>query len=295
MSKRLLIQLLFSVLFILPGWQVLHAQARVKTVIDKSRILIGEPLELTVEVRVPADEPLRFVELDTINHFELLSPPEFDTITERNTTIIRGMYRITSFDSGRWVIPPLAVSGSQPADSMAVDVVFSDADPAAPYHDIKDVLDATVRKQGNNWWWYAAGGFLLLLLLLIFLMRKKKPKPVVSAVPVPAIPAYDAAMKALAALEQSPGTTKQYYTELTAIFRIYIHRKKNILSLQKTTDDLVLQLKSIPVEPDLFSRMAGALRLGDMVKFARFEPEAAENREALKTIKESIEAIERIN
>lgn len=270
------------------------AQVQVKTTVSKNRLLIGEPVSLTIEVRIPHHEPLRFPQPDSIPHFELLEPPLMDTAAEEGGTLIRGIYRITSFDSGTWVIPAIAVSGSVAADSIVIDVGYSDADPGADYHGIKDVLDAAPAKKKNRWWWFAAGGLLLLSLSLLVWRKKKQPVPVIQP-EQPAVPPYAEAVKALALLEEMPVSTRQYHTELTRIFRVYVYRKKNILSLQKTTGDLVVQLKSLSLEQQLFNRLAGALRMSDQVKFARFEPEPAENREVMAIVKETIDAIEKIN
>lgn len=292
MMNRLLIRTILLLGVLTGGVPSVVGQVQVKTAVNKTRILIGEPVELTVEVRIPHNERLQFPEPDSIPHFELLELPVMDTTAVEGGTLIRGTYRITSFDSGAWVIPAIAVPGSVATDSIAVDVGFSDADPGADYHGIKDVLDAAPVNNKNHRWWFAAGGLLLVLLLLIVLRKKKQPAPVIQP-EQPAVPPYAEAVKALKLLEEMPLSTRQYHTELTRIFRVYVYRKKNILSLQKTTDDLVVQLKSLPLEQLLFNRLAGALRLSDQVKFARFEPETAENREVMAIIKETIEAIEK--
>jgi hypothetical protein len=62
--------------------------------------------------------------------------------------------------------------------------------------------------------------------------------------------------------------------------------------LQKTTDDLIIQLKTIGFPNDQFTSLSQALRMSDFVKFAKFVPEPGDSRQAFETIKSSIDSIE---
>ncbi|MEI9809798.1 MAG: hypothetical protein WDO16_19105 [Bacteroidota bacterium] len=88
--------------------------------------------------------------------------------------------------------------------------------------------------------------------------------------------------------------SKQYYSSLVDIFRMYVLKKKGIHSLQKTTDDIVVQLKSIPVGKEQFDKLSQALRLSDFVKFAKYIPSGDDDRHAFDAIKTTITAIEQI-
>ena len=100
-------------------------------------------------------------------------------------------------------------------------------------------------------------------------------------------------MDELDKLEKNRPDTKRYYSVLVDTFRLYISRKKGITSLQKTTDDLVVQLKQLELGKSEFDRLAQALRLSDFVKFAKYEPEAVDDRQTMETIRESIKVIEK--
>ena len=87
--------------------------------------------------------------------------------------------------------------------------------------------------------------------------------------------------------------SKAFYTRLVDIFRLYISRRKGIASLQKTTDDLVVQLRSLKLPGDEFNRLAQSLRMSDFVKFAKFEPADNDKIDSFKTIKDLIDGIEK--
>ncbi len=268
--------------------------AAVKATVDKTRILIGEPLQLSIEVQIPEKEPIRFVAVDSIAHFEWLEKPVVDTQSNSNGTLLRGIYRITSFDSGHWVIPAFELSGGLKTDSIPVDVVFSEFDAKTDYHDIKDILEAKPAARKAEWWWYIAGGGVLLLILLLYFSRKKKPT-VNAEKPVTGISPFEEAMKGLQVLQSGTIDPKTYHTALAGIFRLYIFRKKGLLSLQETTDHLVLQVKELGMDKTSCDELVQALRLSDFVKFAKYGPGVADNRQAFESIKKAIEVIEQIN
>lgn len=266
--------------------------ATIKASVDKNKILIGEPIQLTVEVYLSPESVKKFIVIDSIEHFELLEKPVIDTTDKTGGWDIKGVYKITSFDSGHWVIPSFSLSPGVQTDSIPVDVVFSDFDPNQDYHDIKDILEVKSSKRKTPWWWYVAGGALLLTLLLVYWLRKKKP-PLVSAFKIVINP-YEEAMKQLEQLERDEPETKLYHSKLTGIFRLYIFRKKGILSLQKTTDDLVLQLRDLNLDKEQFDKLSQALRLSDFVKFAKYIPTNEDDRNSFNEIKNAIMSIEKM-
>ena len=97
----------------------------VKAVIDKSKILIGEPLRLTLEADIPEHEAIRFFQFDSIPHFEFLGRPKIDTSNTGRGTLLKQVLTLTSFDSGHWVIPAFLLTGDIRTDSIPIDVVFS--------------------------------------------------------------------------------------------------------------------------------------------------------------------------
>ena len=63
--------------------------------------------------------------------------------------------------------------------------------------------------------------------------------------------------------------------------------------MQKTTDDLVVQLRSLKLPTEEFNRLAQSLRMSDFVKFAKFEPGESDKSDSFKTIKDFIDNIEK--
>ncbi|MET0394532.1 MAG: hypothetical protein ABW019_15410 [Chitinophagaceae bacterium] len=269
------------------------AQAAVRASVDRSQILIGEPVRITLQADIPENQPIRFFRVDTIPHFEFLKKEKIDTANTGSGTVLSQVLHITSFDSGHWVVPRFVLYGDVATDTIGIDVGFSSFDTAQPYHDIRDIIDIAPEEQRKERrWWLAVGGALLLLLIVVWLSRKKKP--VAAAVAVPPADPYQAALRQLEALQHKQLDAGAWYSELTGIFRTYIHDKKGIRSLQQTSDGLITQLRSLGMPPAEFDPLAQVLMLGDFVKFARYVPAAAENEVSRGVIKRSIDRIEQL-
>ena len=274
---------------------VSNAQNKVtiKSGVDKNKIVIGEQIHLTLEADFPVQEPMRFFTIDSIPHFEILERKKIDTVDDREGIKLSQSLTLTSFDSGHWAIPSFELPADKPmyTDSIAVDVGFSPFDPNQDYHDIKDVIDVQVKeKKEETWYWYAAASALLIAAIIYFLVRKKK-KPV-AKVPVSIL--TKRRNRNWKNCERKICPQRLFYTRLVDIFRLYISRRKGIASLQKTTDDLVVQLRSLKLPTEEFNRLAQSLRMGDFVKFAKFEPAESDKNDSFKTIKDFIENIEKI-
>jgi hypothetical protein len=236
---------------------------------------------------------MRFFTIDSIPHFEVLERKKIDTIDNEQGIKLTQILTLTSFDSGRWVIPPFQLIGDHPmfTDSIPVDVGFSPFDPNQDYHDIKDVIDVQAEKpKKTDGYWYVVATAVILA-IIIYLLARKKPKPVQKAPPVDP---FTEAKQELEKLRRENLQSKLFYTRLVDIFRVYISRRRGIASLQKTTDDIVVQLRSLNLPKESFNRLAQALRMSDFVKFAKYEPGENDKADSFNTIKGAIEDIQRL-
>lgn len=279
---------IFTVIILLSLSVFLNAQTgiAVKATASKNKILIGEHIELKLEADIPENEPIQFFSIDSLAHFDLIEKQKIDTTNTSNGTVLSQTIRITSFDSGHWVIPAFVLAEGIVTDSIPVDVGYSPFNPEQEYHDIKDVIDVTVEEK-IPWWWYAAGGAALLLIIAFIYFLRKKQNPVESK-PAIIIDPFAEAMKKLEQLKLNKPEAKQYYSALVDIFREYIGAKNGIHSAKETTDELILQLKDTGLDKTQSDKLAQALRLSDFVKFAKYKPAVTDDEEALKTITDSI-------
>ena len=108
--------------------------------VNRTRIFIGEQiiLKLSVEQTQPGIQWFQFP--DTLNHLEIVTRSKIDTVSAGGFLNFSQTVSITSFDSGRWQFPALAVAGiNQITMPINIDVVPVDVSKKKDYNDIKDI------------------------------------------------------------------------------------------------------------------------------------------------------------
>jgi hypothetical protein len=280
----------FIFLLIISTFSFSVAAQKVTATVDEQKILIGEQFHIKLQANFNKGEPLDFFEIDSIPRFEILDKSAIDTSNFKDGFALVQNLTLTSWDSGKIQIAPF-VLGRYQTKPLTIDVAYSPNpfDTTKPYHDIHDILE--VRKPGETtWYWYLIG---LLILILLFLLFFPKGKPKAKGEFVSDEGAYKRALKKLDALtKRSDADSKVFYTELIQIFREYLHKRKNIYSFSKTTDDLAIQIEKLNLDRDQYQELLQTLRISDLVKYAKYQPTREENQASITDIKESIVAIE---
>lgn len=279
MKSRILI-LLLMLPFLAPA-------QKVAAIPDRTNILIGEQIRLQVFAEFNKGYSFSWFPIDTIAHFEVLDKSDIDTIESASTITLKQTLTLTSWDSGKWQIPAL-VFGRSATEPITVEVGHTPMDYSKPYHDIKDIL-AVKKPSEAKWYWYFILVIVVIALFMLFFpagRKKEKPAFVTDA------GAYRNAMNELDRLQKEAVDDKIFYTRLVQVFRDYLHRRKNIQSNSKTTDDLAIQMKEIDFGQEEFTDLVQTLRLSDLVKYAKFQASASDRADSISTIRKSITTIE---
>jgi hypothetical protein len=257
---------------------------------DKQKILIGVQFHLRLQANFHKKDPLDFFEVDSIPRFEILDRSEIDTSKFEDGIALIQNFTLTSWDSGKIMIPPF-VLGKDKTNPLAIDVAYSPSpfDTTQPYHDIHEIIEVKPPKE-STWYWYLIGLLVLILLFLLF-FPKGKPRPKGEFVSDEG--AYKRALKKLDALEgRKESDTKLFYTELIFIFREYLHKRMNIYSFSKTTEDLSAQIAKLEMNSEQHQHLVQTLLVSDLVKYAKYQASAAEVQHSLDAIREGIVTIE---
>ena len=145
----------------------------VKFSYDKTKILLGEPIKMTVEAVLGSGQNSDLFSLDTLPHFEVLDQSKIDTSMEPGGLRLKQLVVITSWDSGSWQLPAVIKDGKA-MQPVAIEVSYTHPwDPKQPYHDIKGITP--VKNPGKStWWWYVIGLAVLIALFLLFFPEGKK-------------------------------------------------------------------------------------------------------------------------
>jgi hypothetical protein len=274
----------------------------VKATINRDKIMIGEPIELKLEAKIPIDTEAKWFPVDSIAHFEFIEKGKIDSSATTDFKIYSQTLTITSFDSGRWAISafPLEIGNKEYlTDSLPVSVAYSNFDPKQDYHDIKDILEVeNANLKYINW--VLAAAIVVSLLAIVYFLRKKTvvQQPVAEKKPVSKLSPLQEALESLGALQKQgysgDSAVKTFHTLLNDILRWYLYRKTGLATMEKTSGELMLQLKQFNLPNNDFISLAQALRMNDAVKFAKYQPAAEENEQAMNTIKKSIEQLDTV-
>jgi len=263
---------------------------KVTATADKQKILIGEQFHLRLQANFNTGEPLDFFEVDSISRFEILDRSEIDTSNFGDGVALIQNLTVTSWDSGKVRIAPF-VLGRYQTKPLMIDVAYSPHpfDTTKPYHDIHDILEVK-RPIESTWYWYLIG---LVVLIILFLLFFPKGKPREKGEFVSDEGAYKRALKKLDSLQKRTDIDgKGFYTELIQVFREYLHKRKNIYSFSKTTEDLSVQIKQLNMDEGQYQQLVQTLLISDFVKYAKYQTSPEERQNSLDSIRGIIIAIE---
>ena len=277
----------------------------IKSSVDKNDILIGQQLHYRVETSMP-DNTYRltwFSVPDSFGKFEVITKNKIDSGMANGNLNFAQTLVLTNFDSGRRVIPPLALkletldgdsSFTMFTDSIAVNVLYSPLDSIQPFHDIKPIME--VKKEWAWWVWALLGlAVILLIVWIIFLVKFLRKKKGVTELFSSKLSPYEEALQSLSALEKEQliemHKEKKFHSRLTEIFKRYLSRKTNLNKLHLTSDEILIELSEYDLPKQTVTEFANCLRMGNAVKFAQYVPPAYENEKCFSQTKEIITAI----
>lgn len=278
----------------------LSAQA-IRSSVDKNTILIGERVTYTLAVDLPSPEYTVSINIpDSIPHFEILEKNGGNGKDKDGNIVWQQKIIFTSFDSGSFIFPGLlyrinhlnTASQTLSTNQVKIEVGYMPLDKGGLPRDIKSILNV----EFVDWFWvYIVVGVLLFLIILFFVWKyfKKKKKVVV---PLNTKGAYEEALLALEGLkkanEQRSLGVKEYHTKLADVLKNYYGRTVNQNFSNKTTQEVLMKLKSHELKAETASHATEALATGDAVKFAKYNSSYTENEAALNYLKTAIEEIE---
>jgi hypothetical protein len=197
---------------------------------------------------------------------------------------LESRFRLTTFTTGDYVIPPIPVEFMLPDSTRKILIsepvpikvrsLLADAADTADIRDIKGPFDF---KAGLSLWYYLIGGAVLLGLVGFYIwwrIRRKRSGP---SEPIDTRDPWEIAFEDLAVLKEkhypASGEFKQFYVELSEIIRAYLQRIYEIPVLDMTTCEFLSAIIEKDFSEELYNRLKGFLEFSDLVKFAKLIPE----------------------
>ena len=269
----------------------------VKASVDKNQILIGEPIRFSIDIKSPMVSGNQLPQFDSIPHFELIEKANRDSLISADGASYHLEWKLTSFDSGTRIIPALAVTiGKQvyKTDSLAVEVGYGNVDTSKDYHDIKGIIDIE-NPDVKYIPWVVGAVTLIALVLFIWFIRQPSTvnRQLIEEVPVlsqisPLEEALTSLEKLKTLIREDPSSVKKYYSGLHDTLRVFLNRHLGLVTMEKTSEELILSLSNLNLDRNVFSNLSAALRMGDFVKFAKYVPGPKENETNMETIKSAV-------
>ncbi|HMQ60539.1 MAG TPA: VWA domain-containing protein [Flavilitoribacter sp.] len=278
-------------------------QATITAALDSSRILIGDQVRLHFDISLDKNAKLfdiGFSVIDSVKGLEVLDSTNLLQTPSQNDQLFSKDFRLTSFDSGYYRIPPVIVQYLYNGDTsrvqsneLALQVrtipVESDTTGVMP---IKPILTEPVKfRDFLPYLIIGIAGLLigLTVFLIIYNSRRQKMK-----LPPPLPPPHEIALGKLHNLEKAQlwqkGELKNYYSQLTYIIREYVEGRFKVPAPELTTEETLAQLQKQALSNDRMDAVSRLLQSADLVKFAKAEPGVSLHTEFLKDAVDFVQA-----
>jgi hypothetical protein len=275
-----------------------------RAAVERTELLIGDQLWLTVKISAPPGTDVGAIRLDSLEAnpaIELIETRPASVVTESPELLIDQRFRIQTFDTGYVYVPQLAVTYQTPDGQT--DTAYTRRIPLAvrglpvteenELQDIKDIIEEEARI--TDYWPVFLGVGLLVLAGLAFSFWRNRAARQAPAPPPPPVPPHERALQRLAELDAKQlwqaGEIKAFQTELTYILRAYLEERFDVPALESTTRQLERDLERRRLLGTEQRRdLAELLRLADTVKFAKAEPPADVHQRGLDRVRAFVEA-----
>jgi hypothetical protein len=258
---------------------------------------------ITLDIRVTHPLPLIVEDpafAKNLGTFEVYASTRLPSETEGDQRIDRFQAQLQNFTTGQQLLPGLEVPYRDPMGAVAkvktpeLKVTIEEVPPGpkdnGTIRGIKGVIGPVA---WSPWWW------LLLAVAAVaagLVLWKKRKRLIEGPPPPPPIPPDVDALAKLQGLRESgllaSGKLKEFYSAMSDILRAYLEAAFRIQALERTTNELMRDLRKKPVGGlDRMAELKDLLELADLVKFAKFKPEVDEavgdHEKAVKYVEET--------
>jgi hypothetical protein len=263
----------------------------VTAAVDKKEVQVGEDLTLTLTVTHPDNGSFIAPPEAVFTPFDVLSRSE----EKVSPTETRLLYRLAAFRlPAELEIPAVEVPyreeggelKSLKTDPIPVRVVTSLTPEVTDIHDIKDPVDLEVPRDLRLLFWLLAA--LLAAVVAYLIYRKLRREPEAHEAPAwtpPPLPPDVEAERALGELRDKKlperGELLAFYTELSEIVKRYVGRRYEVPWLERTTSEVLSDLRPKKVPPHVLAELRAILDASDLVKFAKLVPEVQKAEKSL--------------
>jgi len=268
---------------------------KVSSSFDTSRIYLGDQINFIVTIQQPPEINLTLplFKDSLMKNIEILSGPVYDSTESADGMLnIVEKYLITSFDSGYYQVPPVYAELKNEdgikrfySDYSQLEVMrikIAPQDSTSKIFDIIGPYRAPLTLGEIIPWVLLLAIVATLIWIGLKILRRLRRKEADIEEIIIKEPAHIIAFRELDKLKEEQlwqkGETKQYYTRLTEILRMYLENRFRIFSLELTTAETLEALVKAGFKKDnKYNQLKTVLTGADLVKFAKHNPVALEN------------------
>jgi hypothetical protein len=280
------------------------AQYSARAYLDSASVIIGKEVNLTLQLKKPERKKIQWPVIPQyLGQVEVLSRGTVDTVSsEGGIQTLQQVIKLTAFDSGFFVIPPISFFSGKPNDTttlastapVSLSVHIMTVDTTAGFKDIKGIR--AVPFDWKVYIWYIVTGIAVILLILIgryiYDRIKKKEKMPALFNKESGIPPHEKALNALRDLDNGRhwqnGEVKFYHSRLSDIIRLYIEERWMMPAMEQTTDEILESAFVYQQDNEVKQKLTNVLRIADLAKFAKFQPLPDENEQSMQEAVEFI-------
>ncbi len=272
--------------------QASSAQVNVESRIDSMEILIGEQVQMTVDVTMKRGQKLAFPTFKPSQQItegvEVLDETQADTsVLDNDMLKVSKRYTLTSFDEKLYYLPPfkVKVDGREYASrNLALKVLTVPVDTLHPnqFFPAKDVQNNPF--QWSEWsplFWLSVLMLLLCLAVVYLRIRLRDNKPIIASVRiVKRVLPHQRAMQQIEKIKaeqlQTSENQKEYYTQLTDTLRKYIEERFGFNAMEMTSTEIIGRLQETG-DQKMIDELRELFTTADLVKFAKYSTLINEN------------------
>jgi len=246
--------------------------------VDRTKIHPGEEIRFEIETEYSSGTIIKFPDISKdISGFGILDSGEINTKLPAGATRLSKWYSLSAGGAGNYLLPEVSVTyiaadgktGEIKTPAILVEVI----PVSQPITDdnIKDIKPLEEINGSGNFIWYAAAALIVIVLIIsVFIFFRSRKKPVAE---MPAVYRPDkAALSSYRDLKDKrlieKGRVKEFYFELSAIFKRYLSERFGIKTAECTTEEIIPLLNRIrDLHSDSFQSGKSFLVETDMIKY----------------------------
>jgi hypothetical protein len=305
-SRKYLYKIVLA-LFIIYYSSFTSSAQSLSVTLDRDKIILGEQVTLQLKITDvnihEAGISNWFQFNDTSHHIEVVKAEPVDTVDVNGLTTYLQRITITSFDSGKWLLPTFITTVQEintgkktilKANDIYLEVLPADVSGMQQYHDIKAIV--AVKSPINIWLYVAVAASVIIVIVSLVLLFRKKKKPAVIKPAVLKGTALERALEQLKILEQqqpsSKDDMKKWYTLFEDVARKYLQEAMQVKTMQATTDELMMFVNVYLQTENIRTPFYQLLRLIAAVKYAKFIPAGEAQKQSIQTMQSSLQYID---